>query len=230
MFDDLVHQLKAGAPFIEELRRASGAPSLSLGVFHHGQILYTEHFGRRDIAQPDPPTDNTVYYLASSSKCISICAVARLVSDGVLDWDTPIRHYLPEYHRPDDGLGDLATLRDLACHRTGLPLANFWWGQMGGEPLLTKADLIQQACHLRTVKPFRSAFNYSAWNYVLIHAVVERVTGKAFGTVVADLILIPLGLEHTTFESPAPTPDLARPYAVRDDDTVSPIPVRIFQE
>jgi CubicO group peptidase (beta-lactamase class C family) len=223
MADRRIISLEDEAPFIEELRRSSGAPALSLGVFHHGRIVYTKHFGRRDITHPDPPTDDTVYYLASVSKCIGICAVARLVSDGVLDWDIPIRNYLPEFHRPNDDFGREVTLRDLACHRTGMPLANFWWGQMEGEALLNTAQLVRQACYLQTIKPFRSAFYYSNWNYVLIHAVVEKVTGKPFAAVVNELMLVPLGLKHTTFHAPPATPHLAPPYAVRNDGTVSVI-------
>jgi CubicO group peptidase (beta-lactamase class C family) len=181
MDDYLIKKLEAEVPAIEELRQASGAPALSLGVFHHGQIVYTKHFGHRDITKDEPPDDDSVYQLASSAKIIGICAVARLVCDGVLDWDTPIRTYLPEFCRPDNEVGNLITLRDLACHRTGWPLANFWLGQVAGEALLTTAQLVRQACHLQTIQPFRSAFYYSSWNYILILAVVEKVTGKAFG-------------------------------------------------
>jgi CubicO group peptidase (beta-lactamase class C family) len=225
MYDNLIKQLDAEMPGVEELRQASGAAALSLGVFHHGQIIYTKHFGHRDIITGEAPDDDSVHYFASSGKCIGICAIARLVSDGVLDWDEPIRSYLPEFHRPNDDFGNLVTLRDLACHRTGLPLANFWWAQMGGENLLSIEQLIRQTCDLDTIKPFRSTFHYSSWNYILMHAVVEKVTGKAFGQIVAELILNPLGLEHTTFESPVDTPNLVHQYAVRNDRTLSEIPM-----
>ncbi|KAF2245338.1 beta-lactamase/transpeptidase-like protein [Trematosphaeria pertusa] len=217
--------LEAEVPLIEDLRRLSGAVALSLGVFHHGRIIYTRHFGRRDVEIPDPPNDDTVYYLASVSKCIGVCALARLVSDGVLDWDTPIRKYLPTFERTEDEFGQQATLRDLACHRTGLPLANFWWGQMEGELLLNTAQLVQQACHLKTIAPFRSSFYYSAWNYFLIHAIVERVTGISFGEVVKTLLLNPLGLKNTTFDTPPATPNFALAHAARNDGTSSRIPM-----
>jgi CubicO group peptidase (beta-lactamase class C family) len=220
-----LEQLEAEAPFFEELRRLSGAPALSLGVFHHGRIIYTKHLGRRDTAYSDPPNDDTVYYLASISKIISICAVACLVSEGVLEWDIPIRKYLPEFDRPDDDIEKQATLRDLACHRTGLPLAAFWWGQMEGEALLDAAGLVRQACHLNPVKPFRSSFFYSPWNYCLIHAVVEKVTGKPYGKVVDEIILAPLGLENTTFDSPPAKSKIALPYAVRNGGSTSRISV-----
>ena len=50
---------------------------------------------------------------------------------------------------------------------------------------------------------------------------MEKVTKKRFGKVVAELLLVPLGPGRTTFESPAATPNLATPNAVRNDRTVS---------
>ncbi|KAF2676798.1 beta-lactamase/transpeptidase-like protein [Lentithecium fluviatile CBS 122367] len=218
-------QLEAEVPAIEDLRRSSGAVALSIGVFHHGRIIYTRHFGRRNIEFPDPPNDDTVYFLASVSKCISTCAVACLVADGVLDWDTPFHHYLQAFIRADDDFGNQATLRDLACHRTGLSQATFWWGQMEGESLLNTAQLVQQASYLRTIAPFRTSFNYSNWNYFLIHAIVEQATGKPFGEVVNELLFGPLGLKNTTFDTPAKTHNSALSHAVRNDGTASKIPM-----
>jgi CubicO group peptidase (beta-lactamase class C family) len=125
MDDNSIRKFDAEIPAIEDLRQASGTPTLSLGVFHRGRIIYTKHFGCRDMAKNEPPDDDSIYQSASSAKIISICAVARLVHDGILDWDTPTRTYLPQFPRPDNEVGNLITLRDLACHRTGWLLANF---------------------------------------------------------------------------------------------------------
>lgn len=211
---------EAQAQLIEELRRISGSPSLSVGVFHHGRIVYTKHFGQLEVDNPQRANDNTVYYLASVSKLVSVCAVARLVQDGVLDWDKPILEYLPEFHRPNDDLGREATLRDLASNRTGLPLANLWWYHKQGKPLLGMDEFVRILADIDTVKPFRSSFYYSPWGFVLIQAVVEKVTGKPFGQLIEELILRPMELEDTTFEIPRKA-NFAPAHAVRNDGSAA---------
>lgn len=77
--------------------KASGSPGLSLGVLHHGEGLHTAHFGRRDLNKSDSPDDNTIYKVASLIKLVASDAVANLVHEGILDWNLPIQHYLPEF-------------------------------------------------------------------------------------------------------------------------------------
>lgn len=213
---NIAAKCEAQAPTIEQLRRISGTPSLSVGVFHYGRVIYTKHFGQRDVGSSEVANDDTIYYLASVSKLIAICAVARLVHDGVLDWDKPIHEYLPEFHRPNDDFGRKATLRDLASNRTGLPLQNTWWYHRGAKPLLHIADFVRILADIDTIKPFRSSFFYSPWGFVLIQAVVEKVTTKSFGEVIEELVLRPLGLRDTTFDIPRKS-NLAHAHAVRVD-------------
>ena len=57
---DLVEKLQALRPTIARLLEISGAPGLSLGVLHHGSILHTEHFGRRNVNYNTPPNDDSI--------------------------------------------------------------------------------------------------------------------------------------------------------------------------
>lgn len=61
----LADKIQSFRPAISELLEASGSPRLSLGVLHHGKIISTAHFGRRDLDQPHSPDDNTIYHVAS---------------------------------------------------------------------------------------------------------------------------------------------------------------------
>ena len=83
----LVARLQQQSPLIVDLLRAGGAPGLSLGVFHHGQIVHTQHFGKRDVDSPEPPDDESVYWVASTFKIVTVSAIACLVTDGILGWD-----------------------------------------------------------------------------------------------------------------------------------------------
>jgi CubicO group peptidase (beta-lactamase class C family) len=207
---------------ITNLLQAGGAPGLSLGVFHYGRIIHTQHFGKRDIETGDVPDDDSVYGVASTFKIIAVSAVARLVTDGILGWDVPIREYLPEFGQRKDQLGDECTIRDLISHRTGLALANMYWGQQNGEALSSKKDFMLIVNHLPTVKPFRSTFIYSQWNFILLHLIVEKVTGKSFEEYAEEIIFKPLGLKTPTFDDPIGT-NVMKAHANRNDGTTSRI-------
>ena len=203
---------------ISEIVAASGSPGLSLGVLHQGNVIHSEHFGRKDVVKDSPPNDDTIYHVASLTKAITASAVACLVDDGVLDWDLPIWHYLPEIKQRSDALGQQCSLIDLLSNRTGLAMANAYWGQKEGEFLLPKSEIVRTACHLDVIKNFRESFVYSQWNYALVTEICERVTGMRFGQHVHNKILDPLGMSRTTF-MPERGENVAVPHVVCNDGT-----------
>ncbi|KAF2804405.1 beta-lactamase/transpeptidase-like protein [Mytilinidion resinicola] len=227
MDDSLVARLKAQSAAIADIQRVAGTPGLSLGVFHHGRILHTAHFGRRDVGSLEPVNDDSVYFVASAFKIVTVSAIARLVTDGLLGWDVPVRDYLPAFQQRHDEVGLKATIRDLIANRTGWPMASCYWGQQNGEQLLDKSEFVSIANSLEAVKPFRSTFIYSQWNYCLIHIIVESVTGKSFGHFVREAIFEPLHLTSSTFDIPTTT-NLAKPHATRNDGSACSITTNNF--
>ncbi|KAF2006781.1 beta-lactamase/transpeptidase-like protein [Amniculicola lignicola CBS 123094] len=197
---------------------------MSLGVFHHGRIVYTAHFGQKEVTQPDPPDDDSVYMVASTFKIVTVCAVARLVTDGLIEWDTPILTYRPSFRRKDELAS--CTIRDLISNRTGLPMASFYWGQQNGEQLLDKSEYTRLASTIEAVRPFRSTFLYSQWNFNLLQLIVEKAAGKSFGAFVKEAIFDPLGM-GSTFAFPRGE-NIAKPHAVRNDGTASNIVTNSF--
>jgi CubicO group peptidase (beta-lactamase class C family) len=226
MTNSLVERLRAHTSAIAELFVLSGAPSLSVGVFHNGHIVHTTHMGRRNIGDPTPPDDDTMYCVASTFKIVTACAVAILVSDGELAWDEPIRNYLPGFRRRD-AFGEQASIRDLLSNRTGLPMAGFYWGQKKGEQLLPKTQFVDMVDSIKTVGPFRSTFVYSQWNYCLLQLIVESVTGKTFGSHVRDAIFEPLGLKTPTFEEFSGS-NVAGPHSTRSSGWSGPIVINQY--
>ncbi|KAL8893689.1 MAG: hypothetical protein Q9192_005017 [Flavoplaca navasiana] len=218
--DDRIRSL---FPEVSRLRDLSGSPCLSLGVLHEGQITHTAHFGQVDVNKPFPPDDDTIYHVASLTKVLTAAAVASLVDEGLLEWNLPIRHYLPELEQRQDDLGQKCTLIDLLSNRSGIAMANALWGQKHGEFLLSKSQIVQTACHIEAVKPFRSSFVYSQWNYALVTAIIEKVTNETFGTYIRRKIFVPLGMSRSTFMRPAGD-NVATPYSI--DDYINPVRVK----
>lgn len=57
---DVVQKLQVLHPTILKLLELSGAPGLSLGILHHGSVLHTAHFGRKQTGQAEPPNDDSI--------------------------------------------------------------------------------------------------------------------------------------------------------------------------
>lgn len=220
---DIVHKLELWEPIISEILAISGSPGLSLGVLHQGNVVHTAHFGLRDISEPLPPDDNTIYRIWSLTKPLTVGAVAALVEDGVLNWDTPIREYLPEFRQRKDEVGQKATLADLLSNRTGLAMTHNMWLQQYGEFALPKSEVVRMSCFIDIVRPFRKAFVYSNWNYGLVTEVIEKVTKKNFGLFIKERFLDPLAMQRSTIGIPDDE-NLAATHAVRNDGTPCKIP------
>lgn len=214
----LAEKLQSFHPTILQILAISGSPGLSLGVLNKGEVIHTAHFGTQDALKSYPPNDDTIYHVASLTKAITASAVASLVDDGILAWDLPVRHYLPEFGKRRDEIGQQCTLKDLLSNRTGLAMANALWGQKQGEFLLPRKEIIPTVCHLDAIKPFRESFVYSQWNYALVTEIVERVTGQTFGEYVKEKIFDPLGMRRSFFRCPEGE-NVALPYAILDDGT-----------
>ncbi|KAF2439274.1 beta-lactamase/transpeptidase-like protein [Karstenula rhodostoma CBS 690.94] len=189
-------------PLIEELFELSGSPGLSLGVLHQGVPAYTAHFGRRQASRETPPKDDTLYNVASMTKLMTAGVVSNLVKEGLLEWDVPVRHYLPEFGERKDAVGQHATLRDLLANRTGLSAQATFWGTMFEDILPGPEKILKSACHIPAIGEFRKTFVYSTWGYAIVTSTIERVTSLPFSECVERYIFWPLGMSRSTTNLP----------------------------
>ncbi|KAH8707168.1 beta-lactamase/transpeptidase-like protein [Phaeosphaeriaceae sp. PMI808] len=189
-------------PLIEELFELSGSPGMSFGVLHQGDPIYTAHFGRRRASQATPPNDDTLFNVASITKLMTAGVVSNLVEQGLVGWDVPVRHYLPEFGERKDEVGQYATLEDLLANRTGLSAQNTFWGTMFEDILPDREQIPRMACHIPTIGEFRKTFVYSSWGYALVTSAIERVTSQSFSTCVEKYIFAPLGMNRSTTNLP----------------------------
>ncbi|PVH93384.1 beta-lactamase/transpeptidase-like protein [Periconia macrospinosa] len=214
---DVASKLQALHPTISKLLELSGAPGLSLGVLHHGSVIHTSHFGRKNVDYTAPPDDHTIYHIASLVKLLTAGVVASLVHDGKIDWDTPIRNYLPEFSKRQDVIGKEANVRDLLSMRSGLPVSNASFAHQRAETLIPRSETLRTAAFLEPVTPFREAFVYSQWNYSLLTDLVEEVTGQTYETFVRERFLRRLGMTRTHFGPHGDDENDAKAHAIRND-------------
>lgn len=155
-----------------------------------------------------PVDRNTVFQVASLSKWVSAFGVMKLVEEGKLDLDVPVKKYLTRWELPQgDFSNNGVTVRRLLSHTAGLTDGLGYSGFKPGMPVqsieasLTKAldaDEGVEGVVRVGVEPGK-AFAYSGGGYTLLQLLVEEVSGQPFPTFMKEAVFIPLGMVHSTY-------------------------------
>lgn len=211
-----------GMDVLEAWRAEINAPSMSAAIAVDGELVWAGAVGWADVAKETPVTTRTAYRIGSTSKPVGITALARLVSAGQIDLDTPISTYVNDL--PNESWNQF-TPRQLASHTAGLVEYEDntdWRGLYQSMALNRRFDDPEDALAV-----FDSAdllfepgadFHYSGFDNVLLSAVMQDVADQPFDELMSSLVFTPLGMDATQPEylRTAAT-DFATSYQTRGD-------------
>ena len=177
-------------------------PGVALGVID-GDAEYAAGFGVTNVEQPRPVDDETLFPVVSITKTLVATAVMRLVEQGKLDLEQPVRRYLPELRLRDGRSSDRLTLTHLLTHTGGFQ-GDFSDGAYGihcglGDDTLER--FVALLAHLPQHALPGRMWAYSNAGFSLIGRVIEVATGQTFEASCRDLVLEPLGMERSFFSS-----------------------------
>lgn len=178
---------------VEALRRTAEIPGLAVAVGRDGRTIWSEGFGLADLETRAPVTTDTRFRAASVSKVLTVAALARLVDDGELDLDAPVARWLPELPA---AVGRI-TLRQLAGHLGGIrhyERKDFGPDGIDRRSFESLADALEIFVDDPLIAEPGTEYRYSTFGYTLLGAVMERVTGKDFLTIMEDRVFGPLGM------------------------------------
>jgi len=116
--------------FVTEAIKAWEVPGLAVAIVKDGEVVFAQGFGLRDVAHKLPVTPKTLFAIGSCTKAFTTFVLGTLVDEGKLDWDTPVRVYIPEFRLFDRTATEQMTPRDLVTHRSGLPRHDLLNGQV----------------------------------------------------------------------------------------------------
>jgi CubicO group peptidase (beta-lactamase class C family) len=209
--------------FVDQALHSWDVPGLAIAVVKNGQVIFAEGHGLRDVEKKLPVTPKTLFAIGSCSKAFTTFLMGTLVDDGKLDWDKPVRTYLPEFRLHDRVASELITPRDLVTHRSGLPRHDLLWYNAS----LSRKEIVGRLPFLEPSETFRSKFQYNNLMYLTAGYLVERLTDQSWEDAVRAHIFKPLGMTSSNFsvKDSQKAPDFATPYDERDDKIVA-IPFR----
>ena len=160
-----------------------------------GQETYACH-GVTSVDNPLPVDQDTLYVLGSVTKTYTATALMRLVAEGRVELDAPVRRYVPELRLADEQAAAEVTVLNLLNHTSGLD----WRIDVDtGEGDDALAREVAKLAELKLVAPPGARASYSQAGYNLAGRIVEKVTGLTYERAVASLLLEPLGLSHSFF-------------------------------
>jgi len=168
-------------------------PGAVLIVGHDGQVVYRKAYGNRAIEpRPGAMTPDTVFDCASLTKVVATTtAVMQLWERGKFRMNDPVAKYLPEFEQ--NGKQDI-TIRQLLVHYSGLApdldLTKAWEG---------KETAYRMAFEEAPERAPGAAFEYSDINFVVLGALVERLSGESLDAYAAKHIFASLGMKETRF-------------------------------
>jgi CubicO group peptidase (beta-lactamase class C family) len=206
---------------VEKALKEFKAPGAAVVIVKDGEIVYLKGFGVREKGKDEKVTPDTVFPIASCSKAFTATALAMLAEDGKLKWDDKVRDHL-DYFRLSDELADRdVTLRDLLCHRTGMPRHDLIW--VGG--WADSADVIRQWGKGKSSTSFRSTWEYSNVPFTTAGVVAGKIDKTDWAGVVAKRIFTPLGMKNTsgTWKEGSSQPDHATPHYYGIDKSVNAV-------
>ncbi|MEZ0350976.1 serine hydrolase domain-containing protein [Mycobacterium sp. pR1184] len=192
---------------------ANRLPGAVAVIGHDGKVSFHQAYGSRKLAgEPgldglpapaEPMTEDTIFDLASLTKSLATAtAVMQLYEQGQIAFDDPVQHYLPDFNTASNPRRAQVTVRMLLTHTSGLPGdVNLGdpWGLDGAD----KAEGIHRALTTPLESGPGDGFAYSDINFILLGALIEKVTGEDLDVYVQRHVFAPLGMTDTHYLPPA---------------------------
>lgn len=179
---------------LEKTVPATDGPGAVLLVARGSDVIYRAARGRANVELAVPLSPDHVFRIASITKIFTSALVLKLAERGVLSLDDPLERYLPGFPS-----GDAIKIRQLLDHTAGISdVARE--PQPGFSRRDISSDLRQAEIRKRPLDfPPGTKWAYSNSGYILLGAIVERVTGEAWHVALEKQLLQPLGLRRTRF-------------------------------
>ena len=208
---------------------AQHIPGMAVGIYRDGKIVFAKGYGLANVELGVAATPATIFQSGSIGKQFTATAIMMLVEEGKIGLDDSMPKYFPD---ASDSWRAI-TIRELLSHTSGLADYTSDSVTKAGGPINLRADYTE-AQLVKIIETLPSNFapgegwEYSNTNFVLLGAVIRRVTGQFYGDFLQARVFRPLGMTSTRVISEADIiPNRAAGYELvngqlKNQDWVSP--------
>jgi len=200
--------------FVARVMKEWQVPGLALGLIQDGKPVLLQGYGYRDVEKRLPVTPRTLMAIGSNTKSFTVVLMGMLADSAKLEWDKPVRTYLPDFQLYDDFATREMTPRDLVTHRSGLPRHDgLWYGRS-----FNREELYRRLKYLEPSASFRSRWQYQNLMFLTAGYLVERRTGRSWDDLIRERVFAPLEMtrSNTSVRDLPAADDAALGYVWRD--------------
>jgi CubicO group peptidase (beta-lactamase class C family) len=161
----------------------------SVLIVKDGRMVCDTALGFRNIEKRLRSDKNTSFYIASLSKAFTAAAIMISEQKGLLKLDDKASQFieLPEYAKD-------ITIRQLLHHTSGISDYESLFSKKG----LTNTEVIAWLFSLKNLDFIPdSKFKYSNSGYITLSQIIEKFSGKSYGTLIHEQIITPLKMNNT---------------------------------
>lgn len=195
----------------------------AVAVIEKDKIVYSKGVGFRDYEKKLPVTPNTQFAIGSCTKAFTSALLGIYKKEDKIDFDKPARTYLPDLKFFNDDMNNQITVRDMMCHRTGLPRHDFSWYLFTSK---NRDSLLQRIQFQEPSAGIRQTWQYNNFMFLAQGMMTEKISKKTWEENVREKIFKPLGMTNSNFSvnQMAQQADAAIGYGLEKDSIIKKIP------
>ncbi len=181
--------------FVNQALKDWKVPGVAVAVVQGDKVIHLKGYGYSDLEKRLPVTPETLFGIGSITKSFTVSMLGMEMDQGKVDFDKPVRDYLPTFKMYDPVLTEQMTIRDLVTHRSGLPRHDMVWYSSDA----SREEIIRRLQYLEPNKPLRSTFQYNNLMFMTAGYIAGLLNGKSWEDTIRERIFVPLGMKGTNF-------------------------------
>jgi CubicO group peptidase (beta-lactamase class C family) len=182
--------------------------AVSIAVVRDRKLDWARAYGFADRERKVAATPDTLFQAGSISKPITALAALQRVNAGKLDLDRNVNDYLKSWKLPDNEFTVVhkVTVRNILNHTAGLTV----WGFPGysrDTKMPSIVDVLDGKGNTPPIRVWKQpdlSWRYSGGGYTILQLLLSDQSGMTFPVMMRESVLIPLGMNHSTYEQPLP--------------------------
>src|SRR5690625_4389032 len=182
---------------VEKTMQTFQVPGMAVAVIEDQEVVFENVYGIRSVKNNKPVDKQTLFGVASNTKAFTSAALAKLIDDGKIEWDTKVTDIIPEFKLYDAYVTSEFTVRDLLVHRSGLGLGAGDLMVIPASNTTTLEEMIHNLRYLKPVSSFRTKYDYDNLLYVVAGEIVARVSGESYDEYIENHFFKPLKMNRS---------------------------------
>ena len=201
--------------YVAQAARDWKTPGMAIAIVQGDSMVFARGYGLREVGTTNRVDEHSRFAIGSTTKAMTVMALAMLVDEGKLRYDDRVIDHIPEFQLSDPWVTREVTVRDLLLHRTGLPGTDAMWGRFSFSP----AEMMRRVRYIKPTASFRTDWQYQNVMYGVAGTLVERVSKMSWADFLRTRIFGPLDMKETEplVAGILSKPNVAFPHSLRND-------------